>query len=361
MFITNEHMNNMNTKEKKTKLAGEGLEILEDAIEAFKRETKLTAEKGRLEIDVAGKRIDATLQIEGQKRTMEYFVEIKPDITNATVGRLAHQFKDAPGRWLAVTRYVPTYLARRMKELNIQFIDTAGNAYLNEKPLLIFIHGNKPEKRFAKQKDYQAWGRAGAQIMFALLCNKDLVDAPYREIAAAANVALGTLAQVFNDLIEQGFLLDQGTRGRRLQRKKELFDKWAEAYALKLRPKTLNGRYATDKAQFWQQADLTRYNAYWGGEVAANKMTNYLKPEVVTIYANKPVNDLVLNLRLHKDAQGNIELREQFWQFETEDKAKGLVPPILVYADLMATGDARNVETARMIYEDHIERYLLDD
>jgi len=361
MFITNEHMNNMNTKEKKTKLAGEGLEILEDAIEAFKRETNLRAEKGRLEIDVAGKRIDATLQIEGQKRTMEYFVEIKPDITNATVGRLAHQFKDAPGRWLVVTRYVPTYLDRRMKELNVQFIDTAGNAYLNEKTLLIFIYGNKPEERFAKQKDYKAWGRAGAQIVFALLCNKDLVNAPYREIAAAANVALGTLAQVFNDLIEQGFLLDQGTRGRRLQRKKELFDKWAEAYALKLRPKTLNGRYTTDKVEFWQKGDLTRYKAYWGEEVAANKMTNYLKPEVVTIYANKPVNDLVLNLRLHKNARGNVELRERFWRFETEDQAKGLVPPILVYADLMATADARNVETARMLYEDRIERHLLED
>ncbi|MDP2886360.1 MAG: type IV toxin-antitoxin system AbiEi family antitoxin [Ignavibacteria bacterium] len=351
----------MNARENKPDLIGLNLDILEAAIDAFKRETKLRAEKGRLEVKVAGRFVDATLQIEGPNRTIEYFVEIKPDITDVAIGKLAHQFAETPGKWLVVARHVPTYLARRMKELHIQFLDTAGNAYLNENPLLVFVHGNKPEQRFAKQKVDQAWGRAGAKTIFALLCNNGLVDAPYREIAAGANVALGTLARVLNDLIQQGFLLDRGIRGRRLQRKKELFDKWADAYALKLRPKTVTGVFTTDKEGFWQQGDLTRYHAFWGGEVAANKMTQFLKPEIVTIYVNKPLNDLVLNFRLHKNAQGNVELRERFWRFETEDQARGLVPPILVYADLMATGEPRNVETARAIYEEHIERHIRED
>jgi len=89
-------------------------------------------------------------------------------------------------------------------------------------------------------------------------------------------------------------------------------------------------------------------------------MTHYLKPEITTIYSHKPLNDLVVNFRLRKDTQGNIELREQFWRFETDDQARGLVPPVLVYADLMATGDARNVETARMIYQNQIEKHLLE-
>ena len=361
MFLINEHVHKMNKQNNKPKVIGRNLDLLEQAIDAFKRETTLQVHKGQLQVNIAEKLVDATLQIEGANRTIEYFVEIKSEITDAAIGKLAHQFAGTSGRWLVVTRYVPTYLARRMKDLNIQFMDTAGNAYVNEKPLLVFIHGNKPEAGFVKQKPDRAWGPAGTKTTFALLCNKGLVAAPYREIAAAADVALGTLARVINDLIEQGFLLDQGTRGRRLQRKKELFDKWAEVYAAKLRPKTLNGRYTTDKAEFWDQGDLTRYQAYWGGEVAANKMTHYLKPEIVTIYARKPVNDLVLNPRLHKNAQGNVELREQFWRFETENQANGLVPPILVYADLMATADARNVEAAQMIYEDHIERHLLED
>jgi hypothetical protein len=32
-----------------------------------------------------------------------------------------------------------------------------------------------------------------------------------------------------------------------------------------------------------------------------------------------------------------------------------LVPPLLVYADLLATGDARNLETAALIRERYLE------
>jgi len=34
---------------------------------------------------------------------------------------------------------------------------------------------------------------------------------------------------------------------------------------------------------------------------------------------------------------------------------KNLVPPPLVYADLLATADARNVETAKMIYDEYLK------
>jgi len=53
-----------------------------------------------------------------------------------------------------------------------------------------------------------------------------------------------------------------------------------------------------------------------------------------------------------------VELRKRFWNFPAEsDPGRGdLVPPLLVYADLLATGDARCIETAKMIYENHIAR-----
>ncbi|MBC3833208.1 hypothetical protein H8K33_16990 [Undibacterium amnicola] len=37
-----------------------------------------------------------------------------------------------------------------------------------------------------------------------------------------------------------------------------------------------------------------------------------------------------------------------------------MVPPLLVYADLMATGDARCIETAKMIYDEHVARLLAE-
>ncbi len=39
----------------------------------------------------------------------------------------------------------------------------------------------------------------------------------------------------------------------------------------------------------------------------------------------------------------------------------GLAPPLLIYADLLATGDTRNIETARMIYEQELTGLIRED
>ncbi len=40
---------------------------------------------------------------------------------------------------------------------------------------------------------------------------------------------------------------------------------------------------------------------------------------------------------------------------------KGLVPPLLIYADLMATGDARVIEAAEIIYDNYLTRLIVED
>ena len=37
-----------------------------------------------------------------------------------------------------------------------------------------------------------------------------------------------------------------------------------------------------------------------------------------------------------------------------------LVPPLLIYKDLMAFGDTRNIETARIIYEKELKKGILE-
>ncbi|MCK5356795.1 MAG: hypothetical protein KAJ48_00235, partial [Elusimicrobiales bacterium] len=43
-----------------------------------------------------------------------------------------------------------------------------------------------------------------------------------------------------------------------------------------------------------------------------------------------------------------------FWNFNFDNEEKQIVPPLLVYADLMATKDPRNHEVAKIIYEQYI-------
>jgi hypothetical protein len=52
-----------------------------------------------------------------------------------------------------------------------------------------------------------------------------------------------------------------------------------------------------------------------------------------------------------------VDVRRRFWNFPQTD-GKPCVPPLLVYADLLATGDARCIETAKRLYEEYVVRLV---
>ena len=76
--------------------------------------------------------------------------------------------------------------------------------------------------------------------------------------------------------------------------------------------------------------------------------------KVIAIYANKPPAELIIKNKLRREDTGNIEVLRPFWKFNNEYAARGVVPPLLVYADLVATGDERNIETAEKIYDEYL-------
>ena len=81
--------------------------------------------------------------------------------------------------------------------------------------------------------------------------------------------------------------------------------------------------------------------AVWGGEMAANKLGAGLYPGFWTIYAwGKPAMAMAKG-KLRKDRLGTVELLD-LW-FKTEGTT---VPPLLAYADLITSGDARNLAAA---------------
>jgi hypothetical protein len=195
------------------------------------------------------------------------------------------------------------------------------------------------------------------RVVFALLCRRELLNAPYREIIRAAGVALGAVGGVFRDLHGRGYITGGTRKGdRRLLEPQRLLEEWVTNYPIRLRPKLTPRRFRAVTPDWWQRADMTTYGAQWGGEVAAEKLTGYLKPETVTLYV-RPEKDranvvrLVAAHRLRADPRGDIEMLDTFWNFPADQDHPDIVPPILVYADLMATHDPRNLDAARLLYE----------
>lgn len=297
---------------------------------------------------------DGLLRIDCKDMHWDFAVQTKARVTRAAVAmEKAKPTLFAPDRIL-VTEHVTPQMADLMKDMGLLFMDTAGNAYINKPPLYVFIKGNRLPENVKATPTKRLFKPAGLKVVFALLNNPQMVDWPYRQIAATADVALGTVDWIFRDLKEMGFLVEMGRRKRKIRNALTLLKRWVEAYPEQLRPKLDLGRFKADDPEWWKNVDLTGYNACWGGEVAAAKITGQLKPEKVVIYAPEPPGKLIIEKKLRKTTIGDIEILKPFWKFDHELIHRGIVPPLLVYADLMATGDDRNIETAAIIYDNYL-------
>lgn len=310
--------------------------------------------------------VDAWFRVTKDKQHVDYAVEVKRQVTPQTLGAVVAQLK----HWgeitkkppLLVTAHITPPVADRLAAADQEFVDAAGNAYLNAPGIFVLITGRKPEKDVTAEKPGRAFTTAGLKTLFALICNPGLAAAPYREIAAAAGVALGALPGVLDGLQQAGHLHVMG-RKRKLITTKRLLDEWALAYARALRPKQLLRKLVAPTIETWRTWDLLADQLRWGGEPAAALLTKYLRPGVLTLYAEKVPARLIVEQRLTtarpNDEHNIVEIRQRFWGEGLGDKNRAdVVPPVLVYADLLATGDARCIETAQMIYEGDLARFF---
>jgi hypothetical protein len=325
--------------------------ILDSALAALKRTTGLAAvalKKTRLPTDGG---VDALIKIPADRGGRRFVAQIKAVDRFQTPAQVKAQLQKYAKPPLLVTPFISREIAEHCRDLRLSFIDTAGNAYLEAPGLYVYVIG-QPRPRDMKTSGFRAVGPAGLQVTFALLSRPELVRAPYREIAHAAATALGTITHVMRDLESRGFLT--GRHDRTLLDPRRLLDEWVTHYPITLRPK-LHPRRFEGRQEFLARAELKPLGAYWGGEPAAERLTRFLKPAHFTIYSRKPPNRLVATLRLRGNATGNVEVLDTFWNFEADPKHSDLVPPVLAYADLLATRDGRNLEAANLIYEQRIE------
>ncbi len=340
---------------------------LDRAFAALKRTTGLegcvVAIEPKLETD---RQADALVEITKDGQKHQYFVEAKPRVDRvAALGHLKAQFDLFNERPLLFAPYITPAIAKECRKLDIPFLDTAGNTYINTPGLYVYITGEKPEGLLATTIGTGGGGTATAlRVVFALLCQPQLLNAPYRDIVDAAGMALGAVGWVFFDLQGRGYIAaGKKKRERRLLEPIRLFEEWATNYPIKLRPKLNPRRFAAQEKDWWKNAKLTDTGAYWGGEVAANHLTHYLKPARYTIYldATKNPHALTRLIRDHKfraDPEGDIEILDTFWNFPAMPNHPDVVPPILAYVDLVATLDPRNLEVAKLIREQYIDDAL---
>lgn len=316
---------------------------------------------------------DGRITLHSPQGSATYVVEIKTNVAISNLGETTAYLETLKQR--LPNHYRPLLIAEKLSNLtikgliqhNFEFIDAAGNCYLNSPALYILtsntsLNAEKP----AKSLDITT---STLQLMYVLLQVEFTKISPplFSELAEAAGISLKTLESSLDRLCQLKYLQRQPKGGYRIAKYTKLLERWELGYTEALRSKLLLGTYTpTSGRSFAELEDDLIYRAkderyLIGGELAGAIATKYLRPIGATLHLPESQNPttLSLKLKLKPDKQGTITLMRQFGSRNAWDNAPMpmLADPLLIHAEMMTLAtDERVRETSDRLFK----QYLLE-
>jgi hypothetical protein len=324
-------------------------QIIYKAIQVLEEKTDL---KGRWFAKLKDKTIDGNLELKNKLNKNTFPAIVKKEIKTTHLVSFSETKETFPDVIIVAETIFPK-IREQLRKMGVNYIDIHGNCYITKNEWVYLVEGFKIEAPVILSKE-SAFTKTGLLLIFHFLNDERYLGVTYRQMAEDYGTALGNVNKIINSLKDQGYLLKLNKKELKLTRKKELLDEWIQAYEQKLKPALLIGNFrqlnGADKD--WEKIPLNNIETQWGGEPAANLLTGYLKPGRLMLYTLETKPQLVKKYRLVPDEKGHLEIYRKFWKFNI---ATDTVPPMLVYADLINSGDPRNIETAKMLYNGLLE------
>lgn len=310
------------------------------------------------------KELDGQLKLAVENQHLEFNAEIKQELRNHQLPKIIDQAQRIGPLMVIANRIFPK-IKEELRHNHIAYLEANGNIYLKQAGITLWLDGQKPLPP-KTEKGNRAFTKTGIKVLFHFLLDDKLVQMRYREIANITQVALGNVNYIMNGLKELNFVIEVSNQAFRLNNKKELLQKWMVAYEERLKPALLIGTFRFLKEEDftnWKTLPIQKDKTWWGGEPAGDLFTNYLRPAELVLYTTETRNDLIKNYRLIPDDTGNVKAYKKFWHYdEVNDNTRlpndMVVPPLLVYTDLINKGDRRCTETAQKIYDEFLQNKL---
>jgi hypothetical protein len=252
-------------------------EIVDTALESLHRITGIQSywtQEGPL---------DGGLNILYGGKQYAFTVEVKSELRSHQTTYLEDYDKHYDNFLLIARRLFPR-IKETLRHSGIAYLETNGNIFLQKDGLYLFVDSQSPVKP-EKTKSNRAFTKTGLKVVFHLLQNKDAINLTQRELAGKTNVGLGNIPQVIEGLKETGYLISLNPKTYLWENRSALLERWVAEYATTLRPKLQKERY-TFKGD-WRGILLNSEKTVWGGEPAADLLTDHLRPERFIIYTRK--------------------------------------------------------------------------
>ncbi len=260
--------------------------------------------------------------------------------------------------------------ARLLRERGYWYADTDGDIYIDTMSIHILVHGlhGPKSRRHTGTRDGDRSKPLHAnwlKVVFAVLSDplldadpgRSTLNGTARRMASEAGVALGSVGAIVKDLESRGFIARETGDRRVLINRGALLERWATEYVERLRPKLVRGRFHPGTGEGWTSVPRPA-GVLLGGETAAAELTGYLRPERGAFYAAEIPDSLLVRADLRPDPAGEVEWLVPFWGTRDAAGPKGCVHPMIVYAELLADADPRNVETARRLHEQYLRQIV---
>ena len=271
-----------------------------------------------------------------------------------TLSALARQSPSAPHPRLIVGDRISRRSAAAYRGAGIQFVDALGNAFIRFGSVLVDVQGRTEPieqsvtgstRSRTSHQPTNLFSPGRAQVILALLAWPELVGGRVREIANAAGLSVGQTHDALGRLEQAGFLI---ATSKTLTRAGELLDYWTAAYPAGLGRRLEIAQYHGDPSK----PVRSERPFYLSGESADG--VDIARPTTLTVYLDGPDLKLAILNRWSRnpDRRSNVFVRRKFWtsprphEEDPAPTAQNARWP-LVYADLVATGDARLGEVAR--------------
>ena len=310
------------------------------------------------------------VKLASRSGTCTYITDTRRGVTTSTLPavmgqleRVRQQAKEPP---LLLSPYLTPAVTEKLLAERIEFVDGAGNIFLDSPAAYVLVLGRKP----GREPKTTGLTATDLKLLYALLSRPALRNTTYRDLSAKTGVSLGKVSEALVKLKAAEHIYEGKSGALFLRDSEKLLERWEFGYLEQLRPKLIPSYWRLSKplAREHVLADaMTRPGVLVGGEVAADELTHYLKPTALTLHVPKgQIKAVAVQLRLlpAKD-EPEITLLERFVppaqfeepyaldQFQSESRWN-LADPILVRAELLAHGDSRLREVAGRILDDVI-------
>jgi hypothetical protein len=343
--------------------------LLDACLEKLRQHPGMQADVVREGNVVKDRGVDAWLRLSSPLDRVEYACEIKQKVSQPMLGSIINQLqriKEQTGiRPLLISGYLAGTVSDRLIQEGFDFIDAAGNMYLNSPAAYILIRGERPLIITTAAKSVLT--ATSLKLIYVLLNDSRVLEANYRELAQFAGISLGAVSSTVQNLYKSGYLQRQRGGGYRLDDYLKLFSIWEIGYIEKLRPKLFAGTFEmAGYADFTAISEKLREKAekegyLIGGELGAAISTRYLRPQRATLHVSGNIRELIVALRLKPNAEGKVTLLHQFGQWNSWwERDRTLASPLLLHAELLVEYDDRLRETATLLLDKYLPGRVAD-